>query len=123
MIIEVVQIIPLALAPIKRWEYTNILCNSAAVVWSMAFVTIAVIIPVTLVLWIIARRNTHRLKQKIAELKAANKMLQQEVDELRREQVDILEDIIDAEPPPTKKMAGFNPQELKALSELARRLS
>jgi hypothetical protein len=63
----------------------------------------------------------HRLKKKIVKLTAANKILRQEVDELKREQVDILEDIIEAEPP-TKDIPGFNPQELKALAELARRL-
>jgi cell division protein FtsB len=83
---------------------------------------IAVIISITLLFWIIIKqRQTHRLKQKIAELTATNKMLRQKVDELKREQVDILEDIIEAEPP-TKKIPGFNPQELKALAELARRL-
>ncbi len=88
-----------------------------------ALALIALIISITLLLWVIARqRHTHRLKKKIAELTAANKMLRQEVNELKREQVDILEEIIEAEPP-MKQIPGFNPQELKALAELARRLS
>ncbi len=84
---------------------------------------IALTISITLLLWVIARqRHTYHLQKKIAELTATNKMLQKEVDELKREQVDILEDIIEAEPP-KKQIPGFNPQELKALAELARRLS
>jgi len=125
MAIEVFHIISLALAPIEQWQYTTRLFNAASQieVRPAAFVVIAVIIPVTLVFGIILEhRRTHRLKQKIALLKATNKMLQQKVHELKKEQVDILEEIIEADPP-RKKLPGFNPQELKALSELARRLS
>jgi len=61
------------------------------------------------------------LKKKIAELTTINKKLQQEVEELKREQIEILEDVIEAEPP-AKNIPGFNPQELKALAELAKRL-
>jgi regulator of replication initiation timing len=63
----------------------------------------------------------HHLKKKIAELITINKKLQQEIDELKREQIEILEDVIEAEPP-AKNIPGFNPQELKALAELAKRL-
>jgi septal ring factor EnvC (AmiA/AmiB activator) len=63
----------------------------------------------------------HRLKKKIAELTTINKKLQQEVEGLKREQIEILEDIIEVEPP-AKNIPGFNPQEMKALAELAKRL-
>jgi hypothetical protein len=65
--------------------------------------------------------DDHHLKNKIAELTTINKKLQHEVDELKREQIEILEDVIEAEPP-ANNIPGFNPQELKALAELAKRL-
>ena len=87
-----------------------------------ALALIAVTISITLFFWIISRqRHVHRLKKKIAKLTATNKMLCQEVEQLTQEQVEILEDIIEAEPP-EKEIPGFNPQELKALAELAKRL-
>ncbi len=75
------------------------------------------------VFWLIAkhRNSEHRLKQEIAELTTTNEKLHQEIDELNGEEIEILESIIDAKPS-KKKILGFNPQELKALSELARRL-
>ena len=125
MTIEVFHIISLALAPIEQWKYSRLLFNvaSPAELWSVTLVVIAVTISLALVFTIILeRRRTHRLKKKIATIKATNKMLRQKVDQLKKEQVDILEDIIEAEQP-MRKLPGFNPQELKALSELARRLS
>ena len=87
-----------------------------------ALALIAVTISITLFFWIISRqRHTYRLKKNVAKLTATNKMLLQKVEELKQEQVEILEDIIDAEPP-EREIPGFNPQELKALAELARRL-
>jgi ABC-type sugar transport system ATPase subunit len=75
------------------------------------------------VFWVIAkhRDSEHRFKQKIAELTTTNEKLQQEIAELNGEEIEILESIIDAKPS-KKKIPGFNPQELRALSELARRL-
>ena len=91
--------------------------------WVTACQVVALIILAILVFREIARHthSEHRLKQKINELTAANEELRLEIAEFDREQIDILEDIIDAEPP-GKKIPGFNPQELKALSELAKRL-
>lgn len=63
----------------------------------------------------------NHLKKKIAELTTKNKKLQQKVEELKREQIEILEDVTEAEPP-AKNIPGFNPQEMKALAELAKRL-
>ena len=114
----------LAVTPTEMLESAGHFLNTASAteVRLTALALITVTLSITLLFWVIARqRHTHRLKQKIAELTATNKMLQQEIDELKREQVDILEDIIEAEPP-MKQIPGFNPQELKALAELARRL-
>ncbi len=75
------------------------------------------------------KRSEHHLKQEIAKLTDINVELRQEIIELRheidklnQEQVEVLEDIIDAEPL-GKEVPRFNPQEMKALSELAKRLS
>ncbi|MHC4653844.1 MAG: hypothetical protein ACYS91_02365 [Planctomycetota bacterium] len=75
------------------------------------------------VFWVIAkhRHSEHRLKQKITELTTTNEKLQQEIDKRNGEEIEILEGIIDAKPP-KKEIPLFNPQELKALSELASRL-
>ncbi|MHC4083942.1 MAG: hypothetical protein ACYSWZ_02075 [Planctomycetota bacterium] len=75
------------------------------------------------VFWVISKHkhSEHHLKQKIAELTTTNEKLQQEIDKLNGEEIKILESIIDAKPP-KKEIPLFNPQELKALSELARRL-
>jgi hypothetical protein len=75
------------------------------------------------VFWVISKHkhSEHRLKQKIAELTTTNEKLHQEIDELSGEEIEILESIIDAKPS-KKETPLFNPQELKALSELARRL-
>ncbi len=76
------------------------------------------------VFWVISkhRNSEHPLKQKIDELTTTNEKLQQEIDKRNGEEIEILESIIDAKPS-KKKIPGFNPQELKALSELAKRLS
>jgi len=75
------------------------------------------------VFWVIDkhRHSEDRLKQKISELTTTNEKLQQEINRLNGEEIEILESIIDAKPP-KKKTPLFNPQELKALGELARRL-
>jgi cell division protein FtsB len=75
------------------------------------------------VFWVITkhRHSENPLKQKIAELTTTNEKLQQKIDKLNGEEIEILESIIDAKPP-KKETQLFNPQELKALSELARRL-
>jgi len=114
----------LAVTPTELLESARHFLNTASEteVRLTVLALIAVIISMTLFFWIISRqRHTHRLKKKIAELTATNKMLRQEVEQLNQEQVDILEDIIDAELP-EKEIPGFNPQELKALAELAKRL-
>jgi PAS domain S-box-containing protein len=65
--------------------------------------------------------SQHRLVQQIGKLAATNRQLRQEIAELKREQIEVLEEIVEADPP-EQQIPGWNPQELKALSELARRL-
>ena len=114
----------LASTPTELVESVRYFLNTASEteIRLTALALIAVTISITLFFWIIfGQRHTHRLKKKIAKLTATKKMLLQKVEELKQEQVDILEDIIEAEPP-EREIPGFNPQELKALAELARRL-
>jgi hypothetical protein len=114
------------LTPIERWKAAMhpLSTEYAAEVSLTAFTWIVLIISVMLLFRVIARhrRTEHYLKQEITKLTTINVELRQEIDKLYLEQVEILEDIIDAEPPDTE-LLGFNPQEMRALSELAKRLS
>ncbi|GAG42790.1 unnamed protein product, partial [marine sediment metagenome] len=64
-----------------------------------AFAGIVLIISVILLFRVIARhkRSEHHLKQEIAKLTDINIELRQEINKLNQEQVEVLEDIIDAE--------------------------
>ena len=64
-----------------------------------------------------------RLKQQIAELTEANEKLHRQITEYQHSEEYLLESIIDAEEPAAPTEPPFNPQELKALSELAKRLT
>ncbi len=132
MSIQVSYVISLVLTPIERWEAAihPLSTASANGAWLTAFAWIVLIISVILLIRIIVRhrRSEYHLKQEIAKLSYINIELRQEIIELRQEidklneeQVEILEDIIDAEPL-GKEIPRFNPQEMKALSELAKRL-
>jgi len=124
MNIQGLHTISLEITPTGLWESARHFLDTASVteVWSLAFAVVVLIISVMLVFWVIAKhRHVHRLKQKIAELTSANEKLRLEIAELNGEEIEILESIIDAESP-KKEIPGFNPQELKALAELARRL-
>ncbi|MDH4239860.1 MAG: hypothetical protein OEW48_09875 [Phycisphaerae bacterium] len=126
MTIQVPYVICLALTPIERWKAVVHPLSAAFAngTWLTAFAGIVLIISVILLFRIIVRhrRFEHHLKQEIAKLTTINIELRQEIDKLHQEQVEVLEDIIDAEPP-GKEIPGFNPQEMRALSELAKRLS
>lgn len=125
MIIKAPYIISLALTPNELWEPAGLLSSSefAVELWLMQFKVIILVISALLVLIATVKleHSERRLKRTIADLTTSNKKLQQEIDELKIEQTDVLESIIEAEPP-GRKIPGFNPQELKALSELANRL-
>ena len=125
MSIQVPHVISLVLTPIEWWKAAvhPLSTASANGAWLTAFAGIVLIISVILLFRLIARhrRSEHHLKQEIAKLTDISIELRQEIDKLHQEQVEILEDIIDADPP-GKEIQGFNPQEMKALSELAKRL-
>ncbi len=126
MTIQVPYVISLLQTTIERWKAVvhPLSAASANGAWSTAFVWIVLVISVILLFRLIARqrRSEHHLKQEIAKLTDINIELRQEINKLYQEQVEVLEDIIDAEPP-DKEIQGFNPQEMRALSELAKRLS
>lgn len=67
------------------------------------------------------RQVEEHLKQQTSELTAANEKLRREISEHERGEKELLEDIIEAKDQ-TKGIVPFNPQELKALAELAKRL-
>ena len=126
MTIQVPYVISLLQTTIEQWKVIvhPLSTASANGAWLTAFVWIVFVISVILLFRLIARhrRSEHHLKQEIAKLTDISIELRQEIDKLHQEQVEILEDIIDADPP-GKEIQGFNPQEMKALSELAKRLS
>lgn len=64
----------------------------------------------------------HYLNQKLAGLIRAVQQLQDNIGDLNQKEIGLLEDIIDAKQP-DQETPGLNPQELKALSELAKRLA
>ena len=69
-----------------------------------------------------AAEQDHYLNQKLAGLIRVVQQLQDRVGDLDQREIELLEDIVDAKPP-GEETAGLNPQELKALSELAKRLA
>ena len=125
MTIQVPHVISLMLTPIERWKVAmHPLSTASADEASLtAFPENVLIISVILMFRVIARHkhSEHHLKQEIAKLTDINVELRQEIGKLHHEQVEVLEDIIDADPP-GKEIQGFNPQEMRALSELAKRL-
>jgi PAS domain S-box-containing protein len=68
------------------------------------------------------RQHYNQLEEQIAELTAANEKLQQQVGQLEQSEQTLLKSILEAEKP-RGGTGRFNPQELKALSELAKRLA
>ena len=115
MTIQGLHVISLALTPIERWKaarrpFDTDSSGMALLTW---FAVVALIISVILLFWVFAkhRRSEHRLNLKIteltvtnvklrqenAELTATNEKLRQENGELYRKQVELLENVIDAE--------------------------
>lgn len=123
--IQGLQVIFLALTPAERWGAARrpFATSSGAEGWLTLFAVVALIISVILLVWVLTkhRRTERTLKQKIAELTATNEKLRRAIGQLKGEQVELLEGIIDAKPP-KKKTPALNPQEVKALSELGKRL-
>ncbi|MHC4647748.1 MAG: PAS domain-containing protein [Planctomycetota bacterium] len=63
------------------------------------------------------------LNEVTAELTAAKERLQREIDERMHSEEELLEGILETEDVPAKQTGLFSSQELKALSELAKRLT
>lgn len=126
MSIQGPYVIFFVLTPIKWWKVAMhpLITAYTTEVSLTTFAGIFLVISVILLGRLIARhgRFEHHLKQEIANLTTINIELRHKIDRLYQEQVEVLEEIIDAEPP-AKEVQGFNPQEMKALSELAKRLS
>jgi len=117
IIIQGLHIISFALTPVERLKAATGPFNtdSAAKAWLTVFAVVALIISVILLFWVFAkhRHSENRLNLKItestitnvklrqenAELTATNEKLQRENTELYRKQVEVLENIIDAETP------------------------
>jgi hypothetical protein len=115
----------LALTPAQRWKAARgpFATSSGAEGWLTLFAVVALIISVVLLFWVFAKhkRTERSLKQKIADLAATNRKLQRAIAQLKDEHVELLEGIIDAKPPKAKT-PSLNPQEVKALNELGKRL-
>ncbi|MHC4159497.1 MAG: PAS domain-containing protein [Planctomycetota bacterium] len=69
------------------------------------------------------RRLEKYTEELAAQLSTTNKQLQRELAQHKHSEEELLESIIDAEEPRSPTPPPFNPQELKALSELAKRLA
>jgi hypothetical protein len=126
MSIQVPYVIFLVLTPIKWWKLAvhPLITAFTGEASLTAFVGFVLVVSVILLCRLIVRhgRFEHHLKREVANLTSINIELRHKIDRLYQEQVEVLEEIIDAEPP-DKDVPGFNPQEMKALSELAKRLS
>ncbi len=126
MSIQLPYVICLVLTPIKWWKVSMhpLITAYTTEVSLTTFAGIFLVISVILLGRLIARHGhfEDHLKREIANLTTINLELRHKIDRLYQEQVEVLEEIIDAKPP-EKEVPGFNPQEMKALSELAKRLS
>jgi len=118
--IQGLRVISLALIPTEWWEAARQMFNTVSTTEACLtiFAMAALIISVILVFWASTERKRFedRLEQKIAKLTK----LRQEIAELNREQIGVLEEITGAGPP-RKEMPASNPQEIEALSELGKR--
>jgi hypothetical protein len=113
------------LGPKERWSAARRSFDGTSAVegWMIILAVIALIISVILALWTFfqRRRTENLLRQNISELAITNDKLRQEIAQLKQEQLEVLESIIDAEPP-EKEVPSLNAQEIKALSEFAKLL-
>lgn len=125
MTIQGLYVISLALTPTEKWRAARQPFDTgpAAETWLTIFAMVALTISLILLFWVITqyRRTERRLKQRITELTATNEQLRREIAQLNRDQLEVLEKIINAQPP-REEIQALNPQEIKALSELGKRL-
>ena len=121
LIIKGLYIIFLALTPIEQLE-------AAAIAETRLMLILTVFAVFTLIVSVILLFVVRAKHKQIARLTATKQKLlqqitglQQQIAELNRDIIQVIENIIDAKPP-AKQTPGFNPQEIKALSELAKHL-
>jgi len=109
----------------ERWSAARgaLSQNSATGTWLIAFAIVALVISVILVIWSFAkhRRSENLLRQKVSELTITGKQLRREIDDTRTELLQILQSIINTEPP-DKDVLEIEAQQILTLSELSRRL-
>jgi predicted PurR-regulated permease PerM len=125
MTMQWLHIIYLTLTPIKRWEAAKrpfMSTTSPAETWLTVFGIVVLIVSVILLFVVRAKhKQIARLTATKQKLLQQITGLQQQIAELNRDIIQVIENIIDAKPP-AKQTPGFNPQEIKALSELAKHL-
>ena len=109
MTIQGLHVISLALTPIERWGVARGPFNTASAAEVRLMVTLTVFAVVVLIISVILLFLTRAKHRHIAKLTVTNEKLRQKIAELNRGQVEVLEDIIDAEPP-RKEIPALNPQ-------------
>ena len=109
MTIQGLHVISLAITPIERWGVARGPFNTASAAEVRLMVTLTVFAVVVLIISVILLFWARAKYRHIAELTVTNDKLRQEIAELNRGQVEVLENIIDAEPP-RKEIPALNPQ-------------
>ena len=107
--IQGLHAISLALTPIERWGVARGPFNTASAAEVRLMVTLTVFAVVVLIISVILLFWARAKYRHIAKLTVTNEKLRQEIAELNRGQVEVLEDIIDAEPP-RKEIPALNYQ-------------
>jgi cell division protein FtsB len=110
MTIQGLHVISLALTPIERWEVAGRPFNAASAAEVRLMVTLTVFAVVVLIISVILLFWTRAKYRHIAKLTVTNEKLRQEIAKLNRGQVEVLENITDAEPPREEIPALLNPQ-------------
>ena len=97
--------------------------DSSTGTWLIAFAIVALVISVILVIWSFAKhsRSENLLRQKVSELTITGKQLRREIDDTRTALLQILQSIINTEPP-DKDVLEVEAQQILTLSELSQRL-
>ena len=115
--IQGLHVIFLALKPAERWAASRASFNteSTTIAWLTAFAMVALIISVILLCWVFSkhRQSEHRLnlqitellftnerlREKMEQLSATNEELKQENTVLHQKQVELRENVVEAETP------------------------
>lgn len=109
MTIQGLHFISLALTPTEGWEVARRQLNTVSAVEVRLMLTLTVFAVVVLIISVILLFWARAKYRQIAKLTAINEKLRQEIAELKRGQVEVLENITDAEPP-SKEIPALNLQ-------------